>query len=262
MDGGVVSTAADVLVVCYHAVSPRWRSPLSITPERLERQVSHVLARGYQPTTFTRAVLDPPAPRTVAVTFDDAFRSVQEVAAPVLARLGVPATVFVPTALIGGETPMVWAGLERWAAGPDAHELVGLEWAQLAELADAGWEIGSHTRTHARLPALGDAALAVELTGSRADCAARTGRPCDALAYPYGAVDGWVVAAAAAAGYRAAASPAGPWLGSATLAFPRICLYERDERSRLRAKLSPVVRRLQRSTVWAPLAGAARAVGV
>jgi peptidoglycan/xylan/chitin deacetylase (PgdA/CDA1 family) len=257
-----VRTAADVLVLCYHAVSARWRSALSISPERLERQLTHVLSCGYEPTTFTRAVLDPPAPRTVAVTFDDAFRSVRDVAAPVLARLGVPATVFVPTALIGGRTAMVWAGLERWASGPDAHELVGLEWEHLAELADTGWEIGSHTRTHARLPALADVALAAELAGSRADCAARTGRPCDALAYPYGAVDARVVAAAAVAGYRAAASPAGPWLGSAPLAFPRIGLYERDERARLRAKVSPVVRRLQRSAVWPPLAGAVRAVGL
>lgn len=254
--------APDVLVLCYHAVSPSWRSELSISPERLERQLSHVLACGYQPTTFTRAVLDPPAPRTAAVTFDDAFRSVRDVAAPVLARLGVPATVFVPTALIGGETAMVWAGLERWARGPDAHELIGLSWTQLAELAQAGWEIGSHTRTHRRLPALDDGALSAELVGSRAECAAQMGRTCDALAYPYGAVDARVVAAAATAGYRAAASPPGPWLGSATLAFPRIGLYERDERARLRAKVSPAVRRLQRAAIWPPLARVARAVGL
>jgi peptidoglycan/xylan/chitin deacetylase (PgdA/CDA1 family) len=175
----------------------------------------------------------------------------------------VPATVFVPTALIDGDgAPMTWPGLERWAGGPHAGELAGMSWEQLAELADAGWEIGSHTRTHPRLPRLSDAALQAELAGSRAECAERTGRACQALAYPYGDVDARVVAAAEAAGYRAAASPAGRPLGNAALTFPRIGLYERDEGARLRAKVSRRVRRLQRSTLWPSVAGAARAAGV
>jgi peptidoglycan/xylan/chitin deacetylase (PgdA/CDA1 family) len=261
MGGGRV-TPPDVLVLCYHAVSERWRSPLTISPGALERQLGRVLDRGYEPVTFTRAVLDPPAARTVAVTFDDAFRSVRDVALPVLRRLGVPATVFAPTALVGRPEPMAWAGLEAWGRGPHADELRGLAWDELAELAAAGWEIGSHTRTHPRLPDLDDAALADELHGSRTDCAAALGRPCQALAYPYGAVDARVVRAAAAAGYRAAASPLGRPLGHPRLAFPRIGLYERDEHARLHTKLSPRVRRLQRSPAWPRVAPVARAVGL
>lgn len=252
----------DVLVVCYHAVSARWRSPMAVSPYRLEQQLSHLLSRGYEPATFTRAVLDPPAPRTLAVTFDDAFRSVCALALPVLRRLGVPATVFVPTGRVGSDGPMIWPGLETWARGPDAHELKGLDWPEIAALADDGWEIGSHTRTHARLTDLRDDALAEELSDSRARCTAATGRRCDALAYPYGAVDARVVAAAAAAGYRAAASPPGPSLGSRRLAFPRSGLYERDEGPRLRAKVSPTVRRLQRSSRWPRVARVARAAGL
>jgi peptidoglycan/xylan/chitin deacetylase (PgdA/CDA1 family) len=253
---------ADVLVVCYHAVSVAWRSPLAVSPERLDQQVRHLLGRGYVPATFTRAVLDPPAPRTLAVTFDDAFRSVRDVALPVLRRLRVPATVFVPTARVGGEGPMTWPGLESWAGGDEARELEGLGWPELRALADAGWEIGSHSRTHPRLTELPDDALADELAGSRAQCAVATGRPCDALAYPYGAVDRRVVAAAVAAGYRAAASPPGPPLGAPALAFPRSGFYERDAGIRLRAKASPAVRRLQRSPAWTPVARVARAVGL
>ena len=253
---------ADVLVVCYHAVSAGWHSPLAVSPDRLDQQVRHLLDRGYVPATFTRAVLDPPAARTLAVTFDDAFRSVRDVALPVLRRLGVAATVFVPTDRVGREGPMAWPGLEAWARGDHARELEGLRWPELRALADAGWEIGSHSRTHPRLTELADDALAEELAGSRTACAAATGRPCDALAYPYGAVDRRVVAAAAAAGYRAAASPPGPPLGPRALAFPRSGLYERDAGVRLRAKASPAMRRLQRSSAWAPVARVARAVGL
>jgi peptidoglycan/xylan/chitin deacetylase (PgdA/CDA1 family) len=170
--------------------------------------------------------------------------------------------MFVPTAFIGRPEPFAWPGLEAWARGRAAGELRGLRWDEVADLAAHGWEIGSHTRTHPRLPDLDDRALAAELRGSRADCADALGRSCDAIAYPYGALDARVVAAAAAAGYRAAASPPGPRFGHPALTVPRIGLYERDERARLAAKLSPSIRRLQGSPRWPPVARLARAVGL
>ena len=51
---------------------------------------------------------------------------------------------------------------------PDGQaELRCLDWDQLRELAGAGWEIGSHSCTHALLSALGDAELTWELEHSR-----------------------------------------------------------------------------------------------
>jgi peptidoglycan/xylan/chitin deacetylase (PgdA/CDA1 family) len=255
-------TGPDVLVICYHAVSARWRSPLAVSPDALRRQLERVLDLGYEATTFTRAVLDPPAARTVAVTFDDGFRSVRDLALPVLESLGVPATMFVPTAFVGRSEPLAWPGLAQATRDGDPGELRGLAWDDVADLAARGWEIGSHTRTHPRLPDLDDRALTAELRASRHECATALGRRCDAVAYPYGALDARVVAAAAAAGYRAGASPSGSRFGHPALTFPRIGLYERDERARLAAKLSPGVRRLQRAPRWPQVARVARAVGL
>ena len=97
---------SDVLVLCYHAVSAEWPAGLSVTPERLEAHLAGLLARGYRGATFRDAVLNPPATRTVAVTFDDAYRSVLDLAAPLLRRLGIPGTVFVPTAFAAREHAM------------------------------------------------------------------------------------------------------------------------------------------------------------
>ncbi len=63
-----------------------------------------------------------------------------------------------------------------------------MDWEDLRQLTDVGWEIGSHTCTHPRLTRLDDAALCIELEGSRNDCLENIGR-CDSLAYPYGDVD-------------------------------------------------------------------------
>jgi peptidoglycan/xylan/chitin deacetylase (PgdA/CDA1 family) len=243
----------DKLVLCYHAVSTTWPSHLAVTPGRLEEQLSLLASRRYRARTFFDTLAAADGGKYVAVTFDDAYRSVFDLAFPILRAAGMPATVFVPTALVGTDEPMRWRGVEQWLTTPYARELMGLSWGQLQELADAGWEIGSHSRFHRRLTELGDRALAEELSASRQECESRIGRPCRTLAYPYGAVDGRVVRAAEAAGYEAAGSPLLRLPGPRRLHWPRMGVYQRDDRRRFRAKVSPTMRRLYASPAWAPL---------
>lgn len=113
----------DVLVLCFHAVSPRWSADLSTTPERLETLLTWLVRRGYRGVTFRDVLLAPPAPRTLAVTFDDAYRSVAELAFPILERLGHPGTVFVPTDWAGTERPMAGRGWTTGLAGPTSQSL-------------------------------------------------------------------------------------------------------------------------------------------
>lgn len=243
----------DKLLICYHGVSDRWPSPLAVRPERLEEQLWLLAKRGYQARTFLDAIAASDPGKYLAVTFDDGYRSVFELAFPILRAAGMPGTVFVPTALMGMEEPMAWPGVDQWLGTPYAGELAGMSWDQLRELADAGWEIGSHTRLHARLPELGDGALAEELSVSRQECEMRLGRPCRTIAYPYGSADGRVVAATEAAGYAAGACPILPLPEPSRLHWPRVAIYQKDDLPRFRAKVSPVVRRLYASPAWGPL---------
>jgi hypothetical protein len=41
---------------------------------------------------------------------------------------------------------MAWPAIDQWLDTPYTDELAGMSWDQLNEFADAGWEIGSHTR--------------------------------------------------------------------------------------------------------------------
>jgi peptidoglycan/xylan/chitin deacetylase (PgdA/CDA1 family) len=229
---------ADVLVLCYHAVSPSWNAPLSVTPDRLEHQLESLVGAGYESATFTEAVRHPPARRTLAITFDDAFRSVLDIAFPVLERLGLTATVFVPTGFAGSGSPMMWPGIDHWLGGPHESELCPLDWQGLATLAAAGWEIGSHSVSHPKLTGLSNASLAAELVDSKAACEAATGMPCESIAYPYGDVDGRVVAAAAQAGYSAGAALPTALHRPRTLEWPRIGIYHADAAWRSRLKCS------------------------
>ncbi len=236
---------SEILVLCYHAVSEQWDSELAVTPEQLETQVRLLLERGYEPVRFLDAVFAPPAARTLAITFDDAYRSVYDLARPVLRQLGVPASVYAPTDWIGSDSPMQWPGIDEWIGSGDEGELLPMGWNELGELAEEGWEIGSHTCSHPHLTKLDDEHLREEMERSRADCTAALGQPCKTIAYPYGDVDERVVAAAAAAGYLAAgALPHAPH-APATLRWPRVGVYRWDGDGRFRLKVSPHVRKLR-----------------
>lgn len=228
------------LVLCYHAVSPRWSAGLSVTPDAFERQISYLLDRGWAAATFADVVRAGPA-RSIAVTFDDAFASVKTYALPILRRLGVPATVFAPTDYISRQAPLAWLGLSQWDAGPDAAELTPMSWDDLRELSDLGWEIGSHTRTHPMLTRVSDDdVLTSELRESREECAERIGRPVTTIAYPYGDVDDRVQTLTRRAGYTAAAALGWPSGIADPFRYPRVGVYNKDSWRRFRFKVAQV----------------------
>jgi peptidoglycan/xylan/chitin deacetylase (PgdA/CDA1 family) len=270
-DGSGDGPMSDVLVLCYHALSPTWDADLSTTPELFERQIALLAARGYRGVTFSEAVAASggergggagsgsagPArgdraagrARLAAITFDDAFRSVLTLARPILDEHGFTATVFAPTDYMGGER-LRWQGIEQWLGGEHEAELQPMSWEELRSLAQAGWEIGSHTRSHPHLTQTDDATLARELAESKATCEQQLGLPCPTLAYPYGDHDQRVVRATAAAGYSAAAALPDRLRGRDPLAYPRVGVYRVDDDRRFRLKVSPALRRLRGSRAW------------
>ncbi len=235
----------DVLVLCYHAISDSWPADLALPASQFERQLTLLVNRGYRGGTFSDALRAPRSGPTLVVTFDDAYRSTLELGKPILDRLGLPATVFVPTAFPAAGAPMAWPGIDRWLGGPHEHELAPLSWTQLSALSEAGWEIGSHTITHPRLTQCSDQQLTAELAGSRDQCADAVGSPCRSLAYPYGDVDARVVAATKAAGYEAGAALPAHLRPPSGLEWPRIGAYSIDTPLRFAVKVSPALRELR-----------------
>lgn len=247
------SKRSRALVLCYHAVSETWPDPVAVTPAQLERQLTFLKRRGFVATTFSEAVAHPPGKKTLAVTFDDGYRSVIDRAFPILERLGMPATVFIPSLYAASPQPSFWQGknLGRWVGGPFDSELDGMAWEQLRRLISAGWEVGSHTRSHPHLTKLSSAAVREEIRVSRHECERGTGEPCRSLSYPYGDLDPDIVEVAGEAGYSYGASlprrfPRRP----GRLEWPRIGLYRPDGWLRFRIKTSPLTLALRSSPSW------------
>lgn len=233
---------SEALVLCYHAVSEEWPAALSTTPARLRSQIARMASRGYRGVTFSELVRGGEGKR-VAFTFDDAYRSVGGLAKPLLDEVGYPGTVFVPSDLAGWEGPVDWSGVDVWLGTPFEHELIPHSWDELRGLAEAGWEVGSHTRSHPHLTTLDDERLDAELRGSKVRLEHELQAPCTSIAYPYGDWDMRVEAAAERVGYEAGATLS--LHASRPLAWPRVGVYSIDADWRFRLKVSPALRRLR-----------------
>lgn len=249
---------ADLLILCYHAVSRHWASPLAVRPDRLEAQVRFLQRRGFVARTLADALARPSA-RTLVVTFDDAYRSVGTEGFPVLDRLGVPASLFVPTDVVDSEGAMT--DLIRipaaWVA-EDEEEMRAMSWEEVRRLAAAGWEVGSHTCSHPRLPDLSAEEARAELTRSRSICESRLQRACDSLAYPFGSHDEQTMRLAREAGYRRAVTLElrllAPLHGRGPMSLPREGIYPTTGWPKFLINASMLVRRVRASAPYAALA--------
>ena len=219
-------------ILVYHAVGADGEKPSRfILPRRSFEWQMRTLARRRRVLTLDDLVALhrtnrlPPA-RSVVITFDDGYRDTRELAAPVLARLRLPATLFLVSGLVGDDK--VWQG---------DGELTGrplMSWEDVDALRAHGFDLGAHTRTHPILTELAPEQLDAEIAGSRADLGKRLGAPPTAFAYPYGK---WNVAAAEAArraGFSSALTVSAGRNGPATPlhALRRTLIYGSDSRLR------------------------------
>jgi peptidoglycan/xylan/chitin deacetylase (PgdA/CDA1 family) len=108
-----------LLVLAWHNVDPTWcfPAPGGAGARGLERQLAF-LARRCNVVPLAEGLraldqADPLPPRAVALTFDDGYRDQLELAAPMLARLGLPATFFLVPGLLDG-TARPWWELLAW----------------------------------------------------------------------------------------------------------------------------------------------------
>jgi len=239
----------DTIALGYHAISPTWRENLSVTPNSLRAQVRLLAKRGYAAVTFGDAVAGASNGSRVALTFDDGYRSVLRYGLDILSEHRFIGTVFVATDHVGTERPVSWGGeLHRWLDSQHAGELVPMSWPELRSLAEAGWEIGSHSCSHRPLTKLAHAELVRELEDSKARIEEQLQRPCLSFCYPYGDLDESVVDAVGVAGYMAACTS--ERFRVSRLTYPRVRVDHEDGGMVFRLKIARSARRVRRSGAW------------
>jgi hypothetical protein len=134
-------------ILAYHAFGrPGEPAGRFIIPSRLfERQMAWLVRRGRPVIPLEEFVACRrdnrlPAAGSVVITLDDDYEDTASVAAPILKRQGLPATVFVVSSRVGATTD--WDGRGELAGRPL------LTWEALAKLRSDGISVGAHTSTH------------------------------------------------------------------------------------------------------------------
>lgn len=247
LGGALRNRSRSAIALCYHSIAapgPPWTS---VSPELFERQLAALRRSGYHAAGASSlaelAGGARPARPLALLSFDDGYVDNHAVALPLVQAYGLTATVFVLPPFVDTGAPLIWPEVEdRARAHPEVMR--SLTWSQAGELAEAGWEVGSHGLAHRHLPDLSDDDLAEELWDSRRRIEERLGR-CETLAYPFGEWTPRVAAAASAAGYSWAYSlPFGAQRLTTAMSIPRIAIDHRDDARRFALKLQPLGRRL------------------
>jgi peptidoglycan/xylan/chitin deacetylase (PgdA/CDA1 family) len=178
-------------ILCYHSVgTPEW-GVNDVAPARFAAQLEAALNAGYRFVSANEIAEGASSRRDLAITFDDGITSVATNAAPVLASLAIPWTLFVVT---------------NWADGRHAMpDGLVLGWRAIERLAQQGAHIGSHSLTHPRFSSLSPEEARHEIAESKCVIKSRLGIEVDTFAIPFGQSNDWLPAhteLARAAGYR------------------------------------------------------------
>ena len=274
-------TKGRTLVLGYHNVVPPGESPtgsrsLHTDFESFLRQIETV--SGTHRIVPLSVLIDESSPEEgrIALTFDDAYAGVVEHTLPELARLGVPATVFLAPNFVGtesfwwdalaspdtGEVPEESHDYALWALGGEQSRIrewavsSGLTWRDMPDHARCAplrslqraaslknITFASHSWSHPNLAAIGAVQVRDELQKSRQWLHDQHLGGCDFLAYPYGYENEMVQSIATDCGYVGGFKITGGWMREHSDRFeiPRLCvpagLSLRGFRLRLRGLL-------------------------
>ena len=186
-----------VPVLSYYRLSKNKPSKIAITQDDFKAQMKYLKDNGYHVITLDQLLgfldyQEQIPEKSVAITFDDGWISVYDIALPILKEYGFPATIFIYTDFVGGGKAM--------------------SWNHIKELSQAGFDIQCQTKTHRNLAVLKNKesfreyfdSLEMEISYPKKLIETKLNKECNCLAYPYGKTNNLVIAMLKKHGYRAA----------------------------------------------------------
>lgn len=199
----VLDKSSEVIVLCYHRFEehPKPKDALALKPEVFDAEMKALKDQGITVIpmadylAWRRGEKNIPA-KSAVISIDDGYLSGYKIAWPILQKYGYPFTMYIYTDYVKG--------------GPKSGGQ-SMTWEQIAEMRDAGVDIGCHTVSHSALNARkgkNDAQytawLQHELGDSKKMLEQQLGIKVTTLAYPYGMHNETVRKIAMQNGYEAA----------------------------------------------------------
>jgi len=187
-------------VLTYHRFAENCDSPLCMPASIFELQMQYLKDNGYHVITAEELLAffeyrQGVPKKSVLITMDDGYRSVYDIAYPILKKYGFTATLFIYTSFVGASR-------------------IAITWDQLKEMRMSGFTIGSHSIYHSDLTKPKEeetqreyiARIKEELYDSKKIIDQKLGQNTYFLAYPFGYYDQRSIQTAREAGYKIAVS--------------------------------------------------------
>jgi peptidoglycan/xylan/chitin deacetylase (PgdA/CDA1 family) len=196
--GGLkVSGYQTVPVLVYHNFSKKRDDKTAVGQDDFEAQMKYLKQNNYHVVSIDQLLdfidyKEPLPEKSIVITFDDAWRSIFDIALPILIKYGFTATFFIYTDFIGGGKAM--------------------SWKQIETLSKIGFDIQCQTKTHRNLavPKKNESfkeyfkSIEMEISYPKKLIKKKLNTVCKYLAYPYGESNNLVIALLKKHGYRAA----------------------------------------------------------
>lgn len=186
---------ADIFILCYHSISEDgWR--FSVKLEEFKKQINYLKNKGCQFITLSE-LLDylngkkELTKQSVIISFDDGYKDILQIK-DFLRDQNIKPALFLLS-------DTNHANREEIGTGRDF-----LSKDDILRLIEAGWEIGSHSATHANMDRLNDDGIAEEIVKSRESLEKELGISIKYFAYPKGKYNPKILSAIKKAGYKLA----------------------------------------------------------
>ena len=171
-------------ILCYHKVGPIAEEGrrLNIEPSRLTQHAAFFVRRGFRTVLAGDLAGEWPS-RAVCFSFDDAYVSTLTHGVEAMQKAGAVGSIYAVAGLVGKTS--------SWDTG---NERPLADWDLLLQAQEAGFEIGNHTMTHARL---GDLDLEEQVAEIRSATNELTGQGVVVRSFclPFGSHNGETMAA-------------------------------------------------------------------
>jgi peptidoglycan/xylan/chitin deacetylase (PgdA/CDA1 family) len=199
--GGLTVDGFQVVpILSYHRFADNCDSPLCLPARVFDQQMKYLKENGYRVIGIGELLeflnyRNSLPKRSVVISIDDGYRSVYNIAWPILKKYGFRATFFIYTDFVG---------VSRNA----------ITWDQLREMKKSGFEIGSHTISHCDLTRHNKeedtqaymSRIEKELSMSKQIIDKKLKQDTILLAFPYGRYDKRVLEMCKRLGYKIAVS--------------------------------------------------------
>jgi peptidoglycan/xylan/chitin deacetylase (PgdA/CDA1 family) len=186
-----------VPILVYHNFSKKRSDKTAVGQDDFEAQMKYLKQNGYHVVSIDQLLdfidyKEQLPEKSIVITFDDAWRSIFDIALPILIKYDFTATFFIYTDFIGGGKAMTWKQIET--------------------LSKIGFDIQCQTKTHRNLavPKKNESfkeyfkSIEMEIGYPKKLLKKKLNIDCKFLAYPYGETNNLVIALLKKHGYRAA----------------------------------------------------------